>query len=121
MIGTDFEGFLRVEGKYIPVPDGLNIGSKYGTHIQLEGGTMHRDNIMVEICPEPCVLPEEMSSRVSSLIDQAEAHMSGALGVQAEIAMVPTVKFGAEELGGEAAAELGCDRDYLASRGDVIG
>jgi hypothetical protein len=117
MIGTDFELFMKTGDKHIPVPENINIGSKKGRHVPLGGGTMHRDNIMVELCPNPVVVPGSLATGVASLVEEAEVYLSKAMGETITLDFAPSVKFGGDVLASEYAQELGCDVDYLARDG----
>jgi len=121
MIGSDFEVFMRnTKGHPLPVPNHLDIGSKNGQHVHLSGGTMHRDNVMVELCPDPSDDAEELATRCQSLLVQASEYMSCMMEEEVTLACEPTVTFETEALRGRYAQEIGCDRDYLAQAGDVI-
>lgn len=121
MIGTDYELFMRINGNIVPVPDSVDIGQKNGKHTQLNGGTMHRDNVMVELCPEPSDDAEEFTSNILQLNHQATEYMSEIMGAQVTLVACPSVDFCGDALASRAAQELGCDRDYLAAPGAVIG
>ena len=120
MIGTDYELFMEIDGKIVPVPDSVNIGSKNGIHTQLNGGTMHRDNVMVELCPKPSDNAKEFTANILQLNLQAEEYMSEIMGAPVILKALPTVEFEGDVLASQSAQELGCDRDYLAVPGAVI-
>ena len=117
MIGTDFELFMKQGDQHIPVPSTLHIGSKNGQHVQLGLGTMHRDNVMVELCPNPVTSADAMIENVMGLVDQAEVYLSSRMGEPIKLGYDPTVRFGMDDLNHEYAQELGCDVDFLAANG----
>ena len=117
MIGTDFELFMKSGDTHIPVPGNLDIGSKGGTHVNLSYGSMHRDNVMVEICPLPVASGNAMVERVGMLVSEAEHYLSGRMGELITLSFDPVVEFSEDVLASKFAQEIGCDRDWLASHG----
>jgi len=120
MLGTDYELFMRIGDVHIPVPDNLDIGSKNGTHVQLGLGTMHRDNIMVELCPDPVDNVPSMINNVMGLVEQAETYLSKKMGETINLSFEPSLSFEPHLLQSLNAQELGCDRDWLAANGQGI-
>lgn len=127
MIGTDFETFMRVasddaplpKGTYIPVPLNVDIGEKHGDQVRLEAGSMHRDNVMVELCPHASASMNDLAKNIKSCKAEAAAKMSTLMEFDVELACAPSVEFSENDLylAGENASEVGCDRDYLARQG----
>ena len=118
MIGTDFELFMKNSaGEHIPVPQKLDIGHKFGEQVKLDTGSMHRDNVMVELCPDQVSNALDMVTNVDTLIDQAESYLTKAMGETITLSFEPTVKFSEDALASPYAQELGCDIDWLASMG----
>lgn len=118
MIGTDFEVFIKSStGEHIPVPHTLDIGSKGGEHVKLVGGSMHRDNIMVELCPNAVVSAQAMVDNVTNLVGEAEIYLSKKMGEDITLSFEPSVRFGEDTLASEFAQEIGCDVDWVASNG----
>jgi len=117
MIGTDFETFMRIGNDYIPVPPNINIGHKGGKQVVLEGGTMHRDNVMVELCPDPVPTCGLMPERVNYLVQQTEEYLSKLMGETIRLGFEPTVRFDMSDLNSPYAQEIGCDPDFQAHQG----
>lgn len=117
MIGTDFELFMKAGSDLIPVPEHLDIGSKEGKHVQLHHGTMHRDNVMVELCPDPVVSTAGFVHKITSLVDEAEEFLSKRMGETISLAFEPTAQFGTDMLASRFAQEIGCDPDWVAANG----
>lgn len=121
MLGTDFELFIKtISGEHIPVPASLNIGDKYGKHIQLEAGTMHRDNIMVELCPYPSTTVDGITANITDIVEQAEHYLRKIMNETISLSFEPTLVFNKDALAEEYAQELGCDTDFLARSGMTV-
>lgn len=121
MIGSDFESFMSVNGAIMPATDGLKLGDKKGDHIPLTHGTMHRDNVMVELCTNPVNTASEFEDTCIKLAAEAGRFLHYNRGIHnAVLVHDPFVEFPADQLVTNSARELGCDIDYLAAVSDSV-
>lgn len=121
MLGTDYEVFVRSHAKNRAVPATIfGLGGKTGEHtpLYLDGaqvGTVHRDNLMLEICSEPRGTALEFSTAVGNALKGAQEYVS-AFNDDLYITRNTTEVFGERALRTRAAGDIGCDADYLSER-----
>lgn len=118
-LGADFEVFVENTNTGRPVPASIfGLGGKTGEHQPLyqdgqQVGTVHRDNLMLELCIPPARTAGEMALSVGRVMYAAmefvQAH-DDALYISTN----PSATFTDEELDTPEARDIGCDRDFIS-------
>ena len=113
-IGSDAEFFLMTRyGGIIPATAFNTPGTKE-IPLPLEGGTFHRDNLSVEIQPDPGGTPEEFRTNCISVRMQL-ANMYDSMHL--DLFASPVAHFDDEMVAIPEAQEIGCEADHCAYEG----
>lgn len=119
MLGTDYEVFVinRQTGDAVSAAIfGLN--GKRGEHNPLmlknkQVGTIHRDNLMLEICPPPAETSVQFASCVKNTLLAAQNFVRE-FNEDFIISRIPEAQFSFEDLDTHEARDIGCDRDFVS-------
>ena len=118
MLGSDFESFLTKSGEIIPAT-GLGLPGKKLAPVLLEdeygpAGSIHRDNVMIEICTLPSHTAEEFANNTRRAL-QAGYNWVKSKDKELGISAAASCIFNSNELNNPYARELGCDIDYISN------
>lgn len=107
MLGSDFEGFLRMDNAYIPAERVLK-GDKDSPISISKGVVGHPDNVMAEAAIAAPVQPRDFAAAINDALYNLQRYIEPAT-FHAE----PSVKFTEDWLSkSEFAKEVGCEPDY---------
>jgi len=124
-LGTDYEVFVTntQTGTIIPAI-GFQLGGKTGPHRDLhyEGqivGSVHRDNLMLELCSPPADTAQQFACNLTQLAkatDEFIRCLAAVYGVSRSAAAT----FSPSVLATPEARDIGCDADYVSVPGNSM-
>ena len=117
-LGTDFEVFVENDVGCIVPAIGMQLPGKREKHIELHdqyclAGTVHRDNLMLEICAMPSSTAAKFEYNVRRAFEAAQTWL-GNNHSPLRISTNTAGWFDEDILMCPEAEELGCDEDFIA-------
>jgi hypothetical protein len=119
MLGTDYEVFVNNSKTGKPVPAGVfGLTGKTGKHLPMfidaeDVGSVHRDNLMLEVCTHPAATGKEFAKNVRQTM-LAVTNFVKSFDESYYISNIPAANFTDEDLSTREAKDIGCDIDFVS-------